>query len=56
MSVDLMTAPARDEEKLRLDARFKELEEETSKLHSESKKYFDSIIGPLLLAHSVERY
>ena len=31
MSVDLMTAPARDEEKLRLDARFKELEEERRK-------------------------
>ncbi|EJF56270.1 hypothetical protein DICSQDRAFT_71856 [Dichomitus squalens LYAD-421 SS1] len=31
MSVDLMTAPARDEEKQRLDARFKELEEERRK-------------------------
>ncbi|KAI0352101.1 hypothetical protein OH77DRAFT_1460841 [Trametes cingulata] len=31
MSVDLMTAPARDEERQRLDARFKELEEERRK-------------------------
>ncbi|KAI0773249.1 Afadin and alpha-actinin-binding-domain-containing protein [Trametes elegans] len=31
MSVDLMTAPARDEEKQRLDARFRELEEERRK-------------------------
>ena len=31
MSVDLMTAPARDEEKQRLDIRFKELEQERQK-------------------------
>ncbi|KAI8996403.1 hypothetical protein BD414DRAFT_199770 [Trametes punicea] len=31
MSVDLMTAPAQDEERQRLDARFKELEEERRK-------------------------
>ncbi|KZT67343.1 hypothetical protein DAEQUDRAFT_739427 [Daedalea quercina L-15889] len=31
MSVDLMTAPARDEERQRLDARFKELDEERKK-------------------------
>ncbi|RPD52962.1 hypothetical protein L226DRAFT_489474 [Lentinus tigrinus ALCF2SS1-7] len=31
LSVDLMTAPARDEEQKRLDARFKELEEERRK-------------------------
>ncbi|KZT07244.1 uncharacterized protein LAESUDRAFT_742987 [Laetiporus sulphureus 93-53] len=31
MSVDLMTAPARDEEKRRLDTRFKELEQERQK-------------------------
>ena len=29
ISMDLMTAPARDEERQRLDARFKELEEES---------------------------
>jgi len=31
MSVDLMTVPARDEEKERLEARFKELEDERMK-------------------------
>ena len=31
MSVDLITAPARDEERQRLDARFKELEDERQK-------------------------
>ncbi len=31
MSVDLITAPARDEEKQRLDARFTELEQERRK-------------------------
>ena len=31
MSVDLMTAPARDEEQKRIDERFKELEEERRK-------------------------
>lgn len=31
MSVDLMTAPERDEEKQRLEARFRELEEERRK-------------------------
>ncbi len=31
MSMDLMTAPARDEERQRLDARFKELEAERQK-------------------------
>ena len=31
MSVDLMTAPERDEERQRLDARFKELDEERKK-------------------------
>jgi hypothetical protein len=34
------------------ERRFQELEEETKKLHSESKKYFDAING--MLSHQME--